>query len=54
MCMEQLHVLNVHGAVACACHQNVSLTESIAELKDTDRTRSYDTKNEQEVNSVWK
>ena len=54
--MEQLHVLNVHGAVAygemykhgavaCACHQNVSLTESIAQLKDTDHTRSYDTKN---------
>ena len=53
--MEQLHVLNVHGAVAygemckhgavaCACHQNVSLTESIAQLKDTDHTRSYDTK----------
>ena len=26
-----------------ACHQNV--TESIAQLKDTDHTRSYDTKN---------
>ena len=38
-------MLNVHGAVACACHQNVSLTESIAQLKDTDHTRSYDTKN---------
>ena len=25
------------------CHQNV--TESIAQLKDTDHTRSYDTKN---------
>ena len=40
-----MQVLNVHGAVACACHQNVSLTESIAQLKDTDHTRSYDTKN---------
>ena len=45
MCMEQLHVLNVYGAVACACHQNVSLTGSIAQLKDTDHARSYDTKN---------
>ena len=26
-------------------HQNVSLMESIAQLKDTDHTRSYDTKN---------
>ena len=39
---EYMQVLNVHGAVACACHQNV---ESIAQLKDTDHTRSYDTKN---------
>ena len=38
-----MQVLNVHGAVACAemcmhcaCHQNVSLTESIAQLKDTE------------------
>ena len=43
-------MLNVHayGAVRhvlkCACHQNVSLTESIAQLKNTDHTRSYDTK----------
>ena len=35
----------MHGAVACACHQNVSLTGSIAQLKDTDHARSYDTKN---------
>ena len=44
--MEQLHdiVLNVHGAVACACHQNVSLTGSITQLNDTDYTRSYDTR----------
>ena len=34
----------MHGAVACACHQNVGLTGSIAQLKDTDLTRSYDTK----------
>ena len=38
--VEQLDELNVHGAVVCACHQNVSLTESIAQqlllLKDTD------------------
>ena len=40
-----MQVLNVHGAFACACHQNVGLTESIAQLKDTDHTRSYDTKN---------
>ena len=53
MCMEQLHVVKcawssvacVHGAVACACHQNASLMESIAQLKDTDYTRSCDTKN---------
>ena len=38
-------MLNVHGAVACACHQNVSLKESVAQLKDTDHTRNYDTKN---------
>ena len=33
--MEQLHdiVLNVHGAVACACHQNVSLTGSVIQLR---------------------
>ena len=36
--MEQLHdiVLNMHGAVACACHQNVSLTGSITQLNDTE------------------
>ena len=37
-------VLNVHGAVACACHQNVSLTGSITQRNDTDHTRSYDTR----------
>ena len=44
-----MHVF-LHGADAyrmcmtvSACHQNV--TESIAQLKDTDHTRSYDTKN---------
>ena len=39
--MEKLHdiVLNVHGAVACACHQNVSLTGSITQLNDTDHPR---------------
>ena len=40
-----MQVLNAHGAVACASHQNVSLTESVAQLKDTDHTRSYDTTN---------
>ena len=34
----------MHGAVACACHQNVGLTGSIAQLRDTDLTRSYGTK----------
>ena len=34
----------MHGAVACACHQNVGLTGSIAQLKDTHLARSYDTK----------
>ena len=58
MCMEQLHVLNVHGAVACACHQNVSLTESIAQLlKDTDHTRSMTqkiyTRALHSVEAVW-
>ena len=33
------------ACVACACLQNVSLTGSIAQLKDTDHSRSYDTKN---------
>ena len=48
MCMEQLHVVKCAwpwSSAACACHQNVSLTESIAQLKDTDHARSYDTKN---------
>ena len=54
---ERVQLSNVHGAVACACvptwsrcmcmtvsacHQNVM--ESIAQLKDTDHTRSYDNK----------
>ena len=33
----------MHGAVACACHQNVSLTKNIVQHKDTDHTRSDDT-----------
>ena len=46
-------MLNVHGAVACACHQNV--TESIAKLKDTDHTRSNDNKNTliHSVEAIW-
>ena len=61
MCIEQLHVLNVYGAVACAemCMEQLHVVkcawsscmcmssewESIAQLKDTDHTRRYDTKN---------
>ena len=46
-----MQVLNVHRAVACAecawssCMCMSSEWESIAQLKDTDHTRRYDTKN---------
>ena len=55
---ERVQLSNVHGALACACvptwsgcmcmtvsacHQSVM--QSIVQLKDTDHTRSYETKN---------
>ena len=60
-----MQVLNVHGAVACAemcmehaqlrVHVIINVTESIAQLKDTDHTRSYDNKNTlmHSVEAVW-